>query len=54
MVLARLEATGPDQDLPTVAATVWRWLAADEHRALRTTAAVQRHLQTGGPRSVRE
>lgn len=33
-VLARLEATGLGDDLPTVAAAVWRWLAADEHRAL--------------------
>lgn len=32
--LARLRAASPEADLPTVAATVWSWLAAAEHRPL--------------------
>jgi AcrR family transcriptional regulator len=32
--LDRLRAEHADSDLGTVAATVWRWLAAPEHRAL--------------------
>lgn len=33
-VLAELRAAHPDADLVTVAAAVWRWLAAPEHRDL--------------------
>ena len=33
-LLDRLRATGIDRDLPMVAAAVWEWLAAPEHRAL--------------------
>ena len=33
-LLERLRASGPDDDIAAVAAAVWRWLAAGEHRAL--------------------
>jgi AcrR family transcriptional regulator len=33
-MLAELRSTQPDADLATVAAHVWRWLAAPEHRDL--------------------
>jgi AcrR family transcriptional regulator len=35
-VLRRLERASAGADLPAVAAEVWRWLAADDHRALLT------------------
>ena len=33
-LLKRVEPINPDSGLAVVAAAVWRWLAADEHRAL--------------------
>src|SRR6266498_285273 len=33
-LLAHLRATRAETDLPLVVAEVWRWLVADEHRAL--------------------
>ena len=52
VLLRRLEPTSPNPGLAVVAATVWRWLAADEHRALLRlwTEAYSRSLvEPGGP-----
>jgi AcrR family transcriptional regulator len=35
-LLSRVRSASDDSDLATVAAELWRWLAADEHRALLT------------------